>query len=382
MRKQNAQVAAGGWARRLPGCTDSEARRQHAGRLTSEAEFSRHRQAPTPPNGSSGAPSGHRPRRAPAPTPALGSTRTTSGPAPIFQGWLQRHPLSNAVRADDGGIEEFPSPASTPDRLRPDRLRAPHREGGPPRCSRPSRWWLLVVIVFLQTWRASSSRCWRCRCRWSAPSRACCSGFSINALIAVRPGAVDRHRGRRRHRGGRERRQHRGDLNPRDAAVRHAGGCRARSSPSPWCCARCSCRWPSSPAWRAVLPPVRGDHRDFHGDLGLQLADALAGDGGHAAAPARRAQDGRRADGRGVRRFFPLFNRLFTRSRGYGRSVRHRRAASHRRCCWSTRSFWPGGAAVHAACPASSATGQAVPDRHRAAARGRRHGDQTEVIER
>jgi Cu/Ag efflux pump CusA len=30
---------------------------------------------------------------------------------------------------------------------------------------------VLVVILFLQTWRASSFRCWPCRCPSSAPSR-------------------------------------------------------------------------------------------------------------------------------------------------------------------------------------------------------------------
>jgi multidrug efflux pump subunit AcrB len=29
---------------------------------------------------------------------------------------------------------------------------------------------VLVVILFLQTWRARSFRCWPCRCRSSAPS--------------------------------------------------------------------------------------------------------------------------------------------------------------------------------------------------------------------
>ena len=41
---------------------------------------------------------------------------------------------------------------------------------------------------------------------------------------------------------------------------------------------------------RPVLQAVRGDDRHQHGDLGVQLADALAGAGGAAAAPARRAR--------------------------------------------------------------------------------------------
>ncbi|GAE49306.1 RND superfamily protein MexF [Xanthomonas arboricola pv. pruni str. MAFF 311562] len=37
---------------------------------------------------------------------------------------------------------------------------------------------VLVVILFLQTWRARSFRCWRCRCRWSERSpRSTCWVF-------------------------------------------------------------------------------------------------------------------------------------------------------------------------------------------------------------
>jgi multidrug efflux pump subunit AcrB len=37
---------------------------------------------------------------------------------------------------------------------------------------------VLVVIIFLQTWRASIIRWWRCRCPSSAPSRCCCCSAS------------------------------------------------------------------------------------------------------------------------------------------------------------------------------------------------------------
>ena len=73
--------------------------------------------------------------------------------------------------------------------------------------------------------------------------------------LAARAGAGDRHRGRRRHRRGRERRA--GDARsipswtpPRRPRRRWRRSPR-RSSPSPWCCCRCSCRSPSSPASRA-----------------------------------------------------------------------------------------------------------------------------------
>ena len=96
---------------------------------------------------------------------------------------------------------------------------------------------------------------------------------------AVRPGAGDRHRRRRRDRRGRERRaQHRGGLSAarrhgqgdagglgadhrhRAGAVRGVRAARLRARPD-----------------RPVLQAVRGDDRDQHGDLGVQLADALAG---------------------------------------------------------------------------------------------------------
>ena len=65
---------------------------------------------------------------------------------------------------------------------------------------------------------------------------------------------------------------------------------------------------------RPVLPAVRADHRDLDGDLGVQLADAEPGAGVAAAAAARRAAT------IGVQRgvdalfgwFFRLFNRFFT----------------------------------------------------------------------
>ena len=68
--------------------------------------------------------------------------------------------------------------------------------------------------------------------------------------LALRAGARHRHRGGRRHRRRRERgAEHRGracrrSRRPTRPWTRSAG----RSSPSPWCSARCSCRSPSSAA--------------------------------------------------------------------------------------------------------------------------------------
>ena len=110
---------------------------------------------------------------------------------------------------------------------------------------------VLVVILFLQTWRASIIPL-------LAVPVSIVGTFAVMHVLRlldqraqpVRPGARDRHRRRRRHRRGRERRaQHRsrpvaarGDL-PGDAR-----SVAARSSRSRWCWSRCSCRWPSSAA--------------------------------------------------------------------------------------------------------------------------------------
>ena len=72
----------------------------------------------------------------------------------------------------------------------------------------------------------------------------------------VRPGAGDRHPGRRRHRGGRKRRTHhergRAVAARRDHARRWARF-PARWSASRWCWSRCSSRWRSSPARSAPI---------------------------------------------------------------------------------------------------------------------------------
>ncbi len=110
---------------------------------------------------------------------------------------------------------------------------------------------VLVVILFLQTWRASIIPL------LAVPVSIVGTfavmhlfGFSINALSPVRAGAGHRHRGRRRHRGGRERRaQHRGrPVAARGHLPRHARGVRPDHRDRAGAGARCSCRWPSSAA--------------------------------------------------------------------------------------------------------------------------------------
>jgi transposase-like protein len=45
-------------------------------------------------------------------------------------------------------------------------------------------------------------------------------------------------------------------LSPVEATIKAMGQIRARLSASPWCCRRCSCRWPSWRLGRGDLPAV------------------------------------------------------------------------------------------------------------------------------
>ncbi len=76
---------------------------------------------------------------------------------------------------------------------------------------------VLVVILFLQTWRASIIPLVAVPVSLVGTFAVMyLAGFSLNALSSVRPGAGDRHRGRRRDRGGGERRAaHRARANRR-----------------------------------------------------------------------------------------------------------------------------------------------------------------------
>jgi hypothetical protein len=65
---------------------------------------------------------------------------------------------------------------------------------------------VLVVIVFLQTWRASLIPLLAVPVSIVGTFSLMLFGYSINALSLVRHGAGDRYRGRRCHRGRGERR--------------------------------------------------------------------------------------------------------------------------------------------------------------------------------
>jgi multidrug efflux pump len=156
---------------------------------------------------------------------------------------------------------------------------------------------VLVVILFLQTWRASIIPL-------LAVPVSVVGTFAVLHLLGlfdqhadpVRPGAGDRHRGRRRDRGGRERgAPHR----TRCVAARgrppgDARGLRADHRHRPGAVRGVRADGVHDRRHRPVLQAVRGHHRDFHGDLGDQFADPVAGAGRQAAEAARCARRTRR----------------------------------------------------------------------------------------
>ena len=202
--------------------------------------------------------------------------------------------LSNNVRAKMEQLKpDFPRRHELQHRLRPDALRADvDREGDRDAVRGASRW---------SCWSSSSS----CR-RWRASIIPLLAvpvsivgtfafllllGYSINTLtlfglvlaigIVVDDAIVVVENAERNIEAGLSaaRRHRQGDAGglgadrrDRARAVRGVRPARLRARPH-----------------RAVLQAVRGDDRDQHRDLGLQLADALAGAERAAAAPARRA---------------------------------------------------------------------------------------------
>ena len=93
---------------------------------------------------------------------------------------------------------------------------------------------------------------------------------------------------------------------------------------------------------RPVLPPVRRDDRRLDGHLGLQLADAQPGPGGHPAQAARRPP--RSADlaaRHAARLVLPAVQRgLQRRHRALRRRRRRSAARQPSSCCWSTAACW------------------------------------------
>jgi multidrug efflux pump subunit AcrB len=108
---------------------------------------------------------------------------------------------------------------------------------------------LIVVFLFLQSWRATLIPMLRCRCRWWRPSRPSSPRFSINTLslfgmvlaigIVVDDAIVVVEAVERTCSAG---------LSPREATRKAMDECRVRWLRSRWCSRRCSSRWPSSPA--------------------------------------------------------------------------------------------------------------------------------------
>ena len=159
---------------------------------------------------------------------------------------------------------------------------------------------VLVVILFLQTWRAAiiplvaipvslvGTFFFMARVRLHAQQS-----------VVVRPGAGDRHRGRRRHRRGRERRaQHRDRAcAARGGEKEHERGRLGADRDRARALRRVRAVGVHHRHIRAILPAVRADHRRRHHHFADRVADAVAGDV-RAAAQARTIQRAATAGGR------------------------------------------------------------------------------------
>ena len=259
IREQNVQAAAGvvGASPGLPG-VDLQLSINAQGRLQTEEEFgdiivktdagrrghaAARRRAP-------------RARRLRIRAALAARQQARGGGADLRRAQLQRAPdLRQRPRDDGRDQEDHARGRGLPDRLRPDAVRARlDQGGGARRCSRRSLLVVLVVILFLQTWRASIIPLLAVpvsidrHVRGAVPLR-----LLDQRADALRAGARHRHRrGRRDRRGGERRAQHRGGaLAARRHLSRDARGLRARSSRSRWCWSPCSCRSPSSAGSRA-----------------------------------------------------------------------------------------------------------------------------------
>ena len=206
-------------------------------------------------------------RRTTSPTPT--STASRPSRSRIFQrpgtnALARRRPRSSD---DDGGAaSRLSRRARLPDRLQPDRVHRRSRSTrSTRRCSRRWSWSCIVVIVFLQT-LAHGDHPDRRHPGLADRHLRRDGGARLLAqhADAVRPGAGDRHRRRRRHRRGREcRAQHRARaVAARGRARDHGRGRHARSSPSRWCC-------------RAVFVPtafIPGISGQFYRQFALTIA--------------------------------------------------------------------------------------------------------------
>ncbi len=121
------------------------------------------------------------------------------------------------IRDDGRAVEAVPARHQVRHHLRSDPVHPGSRSTrSRRRSSRRSLLVVLVIVLFLQTWRAAIIPL------VAIPVSLIGTFFLMATVrlhaqqpVAVRPGARDRHRGRRRHRRGRERRaQHRGGAEP------------------------------------------------------------------------------------------------------------------------------------------------------------------------
>ena len=141
---------------------------------------------------------------------------------------------------------------------------------------------VVVVFLFLGNFRATTHPDHR---RAGQPDRHLRRAARRRLLgqhgLAARPGAGDRHRGRRRDRGGRERRARDGGGARAHAAGGHQEGHGADHRADHRDLARAALGVRADRVHprhlRPALPPVRGHHQRRHDHLGDQRADAVAG---------------------------------------------------------------------------------------------------------
>ena len=201
-------------SRRTPAGSDFQLDRQHPGPAASTEEQFGDIVIKTGADGQHHAPARRRPHRAGRRELRRCSSLLDNKPA-VAHGDLPGARLQCAARSPTTCAqtmaeleEDFPGGHRIPHRLRPDGVRARvDQRGDPRRCSRRSLLVVLVVLLFLQTWRASIIPL-------LAVPVAIVGTFAVMLRVrllaqhadAVRPGAGHRHRRRRRHRGGRKRR--------------------------------------------------------------------------------------------------------------------------------------------------------------------------------
>ena len=212
IREQNVQVAAGSVgaaARRRPSSSSSRSTRK--GRLVRRRGVRRHRRQDRRERRSRrGCATSRASSSAPA-TTRCARCSTTRRRSPFRSSRRRARTRSNSPTTCAPTMEElkksFPQGMDYDIVYDPTRSCASRSTRWSTRCSRRSLLVVLVVILFLQTWRASIIPLVAVPVSLVGTFAVMLAlGFSHQHAVAVRPGAGDRHRGRRRHRRGRERR--------------------------------------------------------------------------------------------------------------------------------------------------------------------------------